>query len=69
MQVRVTQSFPYSPRGWDNALAAVGVQELPDHIAAIALAEGWAERVDDVRAEPETMVVRAKPVRPRKAVK
>lgn len=45
MKVNVTKPFPYSPHGHDNAQADVGVQDLPDHIATIALAEGWATQV------------------------
>lgn len=64
MRVRVTRSFPYSPRGWDNAVAHEGVQELPDHIAESALAEGWAEREEPVGSnEP------VRRVRPRKATR
>lgn len=43
MRVNVVKPFPYSPHGFDNAQAEAGVQELPDHIAAAALQEGWAE--------------------------
>lgn len=43
MKVNVLKSFPYSPHGYDNAVALEGEQELPDHIAEIALREKWAK--------------------------
>lgn len=42
MRVNVTKAFPYSPHGYDVEHAEVGVQDLPDDIAALAIAEGWA---------------------------
>jgi hypothetical protein len=51
MKVHVLKEFPYSPHGYDNAVAHVGEQELPDHIAEIALREKWAERVKAKKSE------------------
>lgn len=53
MKVLVTKSFPYSPHGHDNAVAEVGEQELPDHIAEIALKEKWAEPVKVAKSKAE----------------
>ena len=51
MKVEVVQRFPYSPHGYDNAVADVGVQELPVDVAKAAIADKWAKPVKSKKGE------------------
>jgi len=54
MRVNVITAFPYSPNGYEVKQAAVGVQDLPEDIAAIAFKEGWGTPAEAVKPAAAT---------------
>lgn len=50
--VRVNKAFPYSPNGIEVVDYDTGDHQLPDEVADLAIAEGWAVKLDE---EPTTV--------------
>jgi hypothetical protein len=53
MRCRIVHTFKGSPDGAHTLLYEAGAEaELPDSLADVAIAEGWAQALDGKAAEP-----------------